>query len=161
MPKTTLEREIAVAISDVTRLLRTYADQQVRPYGMTKAQWFILSRIQRTEGIRQSELAEEADLQPITVTRLVDRLVESGMIERRPDPDDRRAKRLFLTPAATPMLEQLLVLGRTLMENVLEGLSGPARQELLANLLTMKNNVRNAIAERSDEGESAEEQTYG
>ena len=93
-------REFAFLLNDVARLLRTYADQRARQFGMTRAQWAVLVRLQRTEGLKQSELAEILDLQPISLTRLLDRLCANGLIERRADPEDRRAKRLYLTPGA-------------------------------------------------------------
>ena len=71
---------------DVARLLRTYADQEARRYGTTRAQWALLVSLERNEGLKQSELADMLDVQPITLTRLVDRLCANGMIERRPDP---------------------------------------------------------------------------
>ena len=92
-------REFAFVLNDVARLLRTYADQRARQLGMTRAQWAVLARLEHAEGLKQSELAEMLDLQPITLTRLVDRLCANGLIERRPDPNDRRAKRLYLTAA--------------------------------------------------------------
>ena len=100
-------RDIAFLINDVGRLLRTYADQKARRFGMTRAQWAVLARLERFEGLKQAELADMLDLQPITLTRLIDRLSDSGLIERRADPDDRRAKRLFLTPAAQPLMDRL------------------------------------------------------
>ena len=100
-------REFSFILNDVARLLRTYADHKAAQFGMTRAQWAVLVRLDRAEGLSQSELAEMLDLQPITLTRLLDKLADSGLIERRADPDDRRAKRLFLTPAARPLLEQL------------------------------------------------------
>ena len=149
MPVITQEREIAIAISDVARLLQTYADHGARQVGMTRAQWFVLSRIQRSEGLKQSELAEMCDLQPISLCRLVDRLCESGLIERRSDPHDRRAKRLFLKPAAEPVLEKLFALGKDMMEVVLADVDPAARDALLTNLLTLKTNLRGAIANRA------------
>ena len=91
-------REFAFLINDVGRLLRTYADQSARRFGMTRAQWAVLVRLERHEGLKQAELAEMLDLQPITLTRLIDRLCDNGLIERRADANDRRAKRLSLTP---------------------------------------------------------------
>jgi MarR family transcriptional regulator for hemolysin len=157
------EREIAIAISDVARLLQTYADHGARQLGMTRAQWFVLSRIQRSEGLKQSELAEMCDLQPISLCRLVDRLCESGLIERRSDPHDRRVKRLFLKPAAEPVLEALFTLGKGMMDVVLAGVAPAARDELLANLLILKTNLRGAIAGRVTQppAEPALEQIHG
>src|SRR6476661_8596866 len=108
-------RDLAFLINDVGRMLRTYADQVARRFGMTRAQWALLKRLEANQGLKQSELAEMLDLQPITVTRLVDRLCDTGLIERRADPDDRRAKRLFLTPAAQPLMGELDALATELM----------------------------------------------
>src|ERR1700730_16237183 len=101
-------REFAFILNDVARLLRTYADYKAAQFGMTRAQWAVLVRLDRFEGLNQSELAHMLDLQPITLTRLLDKLCDSGLIERRPDPADRRAKRLFLTPAARPDLDGMM-----------------------------------------------------
>jgi MarR family transcriptional regulator, transcriptional regulator for hemolysin len=107
MPNFSVERDLAFLLSDAARLLRTCADQEARRFGMTRAQWAVLFRLQRNEGLKQSELADLLEVQPITLTRLIDRLCENGLIERRSDPSDRRAKRLFLTPAAKPVMERL------------------------------------------------------
>src|SRR5258708_30157353 len=105
--KITPNREFAFTLNDVARLLRTYADHRAAEFGITRAQWAVMARLDRQEGLKQSELAEMLDLQPITLTRLLDRLGDSGLIERRPDPHDRRAQRLFPTPAARPPLGRL------------------------------------------------------
>jgi MarR family transcriptional regulator for hemolysin len=159
VPKTPIEREIAFNISDVARLLRTYADQRAREFGMTRAQWSVLARVERSEGLKQCELAEVLDLQPITLTRLIDRLCDGGLIERRSDPDDRRAKRLYLTPAARPVLDGLTRLGKDMMATVLAGIEPAAIDQLLAHLLTLKTNLRDAIANRANE--AAMEKSYG
>src|SRR3981081_41224 len=127
-------RELAFAINDVARLLRTNADQKAAQFGMTRAKWGVLARLDRFEGLKQNELAEMLDLQPITLTRLLDRLSDNGLIERRADPDDRRAKRLYLTPAARPLLEQLTDLGEDLMATALAGLGQGEIAALLAHL---------------------------
>jgi MarR family transcriptional regulator for hemolysin len=144
MPQRPIEREIAFTIMDVARLLKTYADQRARQYGMTRAQWAVLFRLDRAEGLKQSELAELLDLQPITLTRLLDRLAENGLIERRPDPNDRRANRLYLTPAARPLLERLSVLNEDMMGIVLAGLDPKSLERLLADLATVRENLRGA-----------------
>ena len=95
--------------------MRTYADHKAAQFGITRAQWAVLVRLDRCEGLKQSELAEMLDLQPITLTRLLDKLDDSGLIERRADPADRRAKRLFLMPAARPVLDRLAALGEDMM----------------------------------------------
>jgi MarR family transcriptional regulator, transcriptional regulator for hemolysin len=159
VPRMPLEREVAFNINDVARLLRTYADQRARDLGMTRAQWAVLARVERSEGLKQCELADTLDLQPITLTRLIDRLCDGGLIERRSDPDDRRAKRLYLTPAARPVLEGLTRLGQDIMATVLAGIEPAAVEQLLAHLLTLKTNLRSAIAKRANE--TAAEKRYG
>src|ERR1700746_1101803 len=103
---------------------------------MTRAQWGVLFRLQRNEGLKQSELADLLEVQPITLTRLIDRLCDNGLIERRSDPNDSRerhsapktgrAKRLFLTPAAKPVLEKVTAAAETMMARVLEKLDPAA-----------------------------------
>ncbi len=162
MPTRRNNRELAFSINDVARLLRTYADQSAARFGMTRAKWAVLARLDRFEGLKQTELAEMLDLQPISLTRLLDGLAESGLIERRPDPDDRRAKRLYLTPGARPLLERLTELGEDLMETALAGLKPADVHALLAHLATVKENQRQAIQRKQTNGKAAElEQRYG
>jgi MarR family transcriptional regulator for hemolysin len=143
-----LNREFCFSINDVARMIRTYADQKARQFGITRAQWVVLVRLDRFEGLKQSELADMLDLQPITLTRLLDRLSASGLIERRADPNDRRANRLYLTPAARPLLEQLGELGEELMTTALAGVDRDSIERMVAQLATVKENLRQAIAQR-------------
>ena len=115
-------------------MLKTYADQRARQFGISRAQWAVLIRIDRSEGLKQSELAEALDLQPISLTRLLDRLADNGLIERRADPNDRRANRLYLKPAAKPLLGRLSELGADMMETVLEGLDAKSVDRMLSEL---------------------------
>jgi MarR family transcriptional regulator, transcriptional regulator for hemolysin len=147
--KITPNREFAFTLNDVARLLRTYADHKAAQLGITRAQWAVMSRLERSEGLKQSELAEMLDLQPISLTRLLDRLCEHGLIERRSDPHDRRAKRLFLTPTARPLLERLGELGEDLMATVLAGIDRDTVKAMLANLSIAKENLRQAIQKRA------------
>ena len=143
-----LRRDLAFTINDVARLLRTYADQKAAQYGMSRAKWAVLARLDRFEGLKQTELADMLDLQPISLTRLLDSLCANGLIERRADPDDRRAKRLFLTPAARPLLDRLGDLAEELMGTALAGLDQRDSKALLAQLATIKDNLRAAVARR-------------
>jgi MarR family transcriptional regulator for hemolysin len=162
MPTRRNNLELAFSINDVARLLRTYADQSAGRYGMTRAKWAVLARLDRFEGLKQAELAEMLDLQPISLTRLLDGLAENGLIERRPDPDDRRVKRLYLTPDARPLLERLTELGEDLMETALAGLTPADISGLLAHLATVKENLRQAIQKKQQNGKAAGlEQRYG
>src|ERR1700690_212305 len=150
MPSQPIKREIAFTIMDVARLLKTYADQRARHFGISRAQWAVLIRIDRHEGLKQSELADMLDLQPISLTRLLDRLADTGLIERRADPNDRRANRLYLKPDAKPMLGRLAELGAHMMETVLDGLSDTSIERMLKELGLVKDNLRSAIARNAN-----------
>ena len=139
---------------DVARLLKTYADQRARQFGISRAQWAVLVRIDRNEGLKQTELADILDLQPISLTRLLDRLAENGLIERRADPNDRRANRLYLEPAAKPLLDQLADLGADMMETVLGGISTTSIERMLKELGAVKDNLRSAIARNTNQDQA-------
>lgn len=159
LPRTT-NREFAFMLNDVARMLRTYADYGAAQFGITRAQWAVLVRLDRSEGLKQSELAEMLDLQPISLTRLLDKLAECGLIERRADPIDRRAKRLFLTPDARPLLEKLGDLGEDLMSTALRGVSPESVEQMVEQLGIVKENLREAIQHRPT-GHGAEERPAG
>ena len=150
-----LNSEFAFSLNDVARMLRTYADYKARQFGITRAQWVVLVRLDRFEGLKQSELAEMLDLKPITLTRLLDRLCGAGLIERRSDPNDRRAKRLHLTAAARPLLERLGDLGDDLMATALAGVAREHVEQMVAQLAIMKENLRQAV-QRKAGGAAAE-----
>src|SRR5476651_2149930 len=161
MPKLPIKREMAFTIMDVARLIKTYADQRARQFGISRAQWAVLIRIERTEGLKQSELAEMLDLQPITLTRLLDGLADNGLIERRADPEDRRAKRLFLTPAARPLLKRLTELCEDLMATALAGLAPSGIEALLGRLTAVKENLRKAVQKKHTDKQTDLEHHYG
>src|SRR5215469_9103381 len=143
-----LNRELAFSINDVARMLRTYADYKAGQFGITRAQWVVLVRLDRFEGLKQNELADMLDLQPITLTRLLDKLSDNGLIERRPDPSDRRAKRLFLTPAARPLLKRLAQLGEETMSSTLAGIDRESVEQMVSQLAVAKENLRRLIQDR-------------
>ena len=137
-------REILFQLSDVARAMRTYVDQRAREHGMTRAQWAVLARVERQEGMTQAELAEILEIQPISLVRLVDRLCEQKQLERRPHPSDRRANRLYLTGKGRATLTGLIPLGRKVADAVFDQLSAAETAALLRTLLRIKKNIRKA-----------------
>ena len=107
MPRGSVDMNFLFALGELQRLVRLYADKQAARYGITRAQWAVLAKVERTEGLKQTELAEQMEMQPITLTRLIDRLCDNGWIERRGDENDRRVNRLYLRKAARPLLGKL------------------------------------------------------
>src|SRR5438552_963792 len=103
MARGSVDMNLLFTLGEVQRLVRAYADKQAARYGITRAQWAVLAKVERSEGLKQSELAELLEMQPITLTRLIDRLCENGWIERRGDETDRRVNRLYLRKAALPL----------------------------------------------------------
>ena len=137
----TFERDLLIVLHDVARLLRTRFDQRARARGMTRAQWVILARLRRQPGMSQNELAGICEVEPISIGRLIDRLEVRGLVERRPDPADRRVNRLHLLPAAQPILDEITSYRDTLSEEILDGLDEPARAALVDALLHLKNKL--------------------
>lgn len=133
-----LDRDYLFLLHEVAHLMRTRFDRQARARGMTRAQWAILNRVNRTPGLSQNELAAILEVEPITVGRLVDRLETRAFVERRPDPNDRRVWRLHLTPKATPVLKEISDYRNELGALVGAALDKSALDVLTANLLTIK-----------------------
>jgi len=138
-------REILFELSDVARALRTYVDQRAREHGMTRAQWAVLARLERDEGMMQTEMAEALEIQPISLLRLLDRLCEQALVERRPHPTDRRANCLYLTASGRDRLEQMMPLSREISQNVLATFNEADVADLLGKLLSLKANIRRVI----------------
>ena len=147
-------------LGEVQRMMRAYADRQAARYGITRAQWAVLAKVERTEGLKQSELAELMEMQPITLTRLIDKLCDNGWIERRGDDSDRRVNRLYLRKAARPLLGKLAGLRSELTTTALDGINPADAHRLLNQLDLIKENVRNAIQHPVNEP-PRKEQRYG
>ena len=138
------DRDLLIVLHDVARTLRTRFDQKARAtHAMTRAQWVILSRLERQPGMSQNEMAAICEVEPITVARLIDRLEARGLVERRADPADRRIRRLHLLPAAQPILETINAARETMNERITAGLDEATRDTLIDALLTIKENLAN------------------
>jgi len=140
----TFDRDLLIILHDVARTMRTKFDQKARAtHAMTRAQWVILSRLDRQPGMSQNEMAAICEVEPITVARLVDRLEARGLVERRPDPSDRRIKRLHLLPAAKPILETINEARELMNARITAGLDERTRNALIDALLVIKENLAN------------------
>jgi DNA-binding MarR family transcriptional regulator len=130
-------------ISDVSRLMRRRFDERAREVGATRAQWRTLTTLSRNEGLNQGALADLLEVEPITLCRMIDRLEESGLVERRRDPADRRAWQLFLTDKSKPILDDLRRMADDLFVHVLSGLDDSERRALGKSLERMRSNLLN------------------
>jgi DNA-binding MarR family transcriptional regulator len=154
-------KRVAFALYDTARLLRKTIDQKVRGIGMSHAQWAILAAVARSDGPRQVDLASEMDLEPITVARMIDRLEAAGLVERRADPGDRRARRLYLKPDATPTLHSLKALGEEMMAEAMAGISKDDIDTAVGVLERMRCNFQAVHAGGNSAGEDRLDQIGG
>jgi MarR family transcriptional regulator for hemolysin len=132
------ERDLLFLLNDVARLLRVDADKRARLHGMTRAQWAILIWLERQPGISQKELSEILEVEPITVARLIDRLEARDMVERRPDPRDRRIWRLHLLPQARDVLHEIDDQRAEMTRMVTAGIDENAIEIMTEALMRMK-----------------------
>ncbi|HWA41901.1 MAG TPA: MarR family transcriptional regulator [Hypericibacter adhaerens] len=135
------ERSFGFLLYDAARLLRRDFDRRARSLGLTRAQWSVLAHLKRNEGLRQAAVADTLELEPITLVRLLDRLEAAGWVERRPDPTDRRARQLFLTEKARPVLDQLMALATETRAVALAGFSEAEREVLIDALIKVRANL--------------------
>jgi DNA-binding MarR family transcriptional regulator len=135
------DKSLGFAIHDVARLLRFSFDRQASTTGLTRAQWAVLAHLHRSNGVQQKTLARLMDITPITLARHLDRLEVDAWIERRDDPEDRRAKRVYLNPKAGPMLETLSVLGQGIRAQAMAGISSQDEDRFMQVLLQIRDNL--------------------
>ncbi len=135
------EKSIGFLLYEVSRLIRRDFDQRVQFLGLTQVQWRAIAHIARQEGCRQAVLAEILEIRPITLTRLVDRLVEAGWVVRMPDPDDRRATQLHLTEKARPLLETMQEKSLETRQRALQDIASEEFTVLFNTLQKIKSNL--------------------
>jgi DNA-binding MarR family transcriptional regulator len=144
------EATIGFLINDVARLLRRHFDQRALALGLTRAQWSAMFHLARCEGINQRTLAGTLEIEPITLTRLIDRLEKKGWVERREDTNDRRAYLLHLTDRARPVMEELRALAAGTRQEALRGVSADEQARLARALTTIKTNLNAALGRPDD-----------
>lgn len=146
------DQSFGFAIHDVARLLRLAFDRQAAGTGLTRAQWSVLAHLRRSNGVQQKTLATMMDITPITLARHLDRLEADGWIERRDDPEDRRAKRVFLNPHSEPMFAMMSELGQNVRLQAMQGVSAADEECFMQVLLRVRSNL--CIATRGQEAQS-------
>lgn len=140
---------IGLEIYETSRTLRRHFDRRARTLGFTQAQWRALLKLDHSPGISQAGLADLLDMQPISLARILDRMAASGLVERRPDPADRRAVMLYLTSEAGPILSVLRDIAADLRAAATKGISQADQDQLTATLRKMRANI-----DELDEGSS-------
>ena len=140
---------LAFEIVDTARLIRREMNRRAASLGATRAQWRVLARLYRSgDGLRQVELADALDVEPITLCRMIDRLEDAALVERRRDPADRRAWRIFLTEKAQPIIDELSEIGARFDAELVGGLDRAERDEVSETLARLRDNLAQMEGER-------------
>ena len=136
-----MDSDLVFQLAETALVLRRDFDRRAAELGVTRAQWRVLVRLSREDGLRQVELAEALDVEPITLCRMIDRLAEAELVERRPDDEDRRAWRIHLTPKAGPLIETLQGIAEKFLADVLSGIDAAEQARVRDVLARMRANV--------------------
>ena len=128
-------------LNDVTLLFRKHFDRRAVKFGLTRAQWRATKMLYHREGLRQTELAEFLEMEPIAVGRVIDRLQAAGFVERRADPKDRRAWRLYTTEQSRVIIDDMELIARELRKDATRGIDYAELEQALAVLGRLKDNL--------------------
>lgn len=134
-------KELAWEMAETNRMMRRFYDRRAAALGVTTAQWRVIAHVGFSPGLKQVELAERLDVEPITACRIVDRLEDAGLVERQRDPDDRRAWRLVLTDRAKPIYERLGQLAEEMAAEAFAGFSIEELEAARAKLARIRDNI--------------------
>ena len=129
-------------LNDVTLLFRKHFDRRAVKFGLTRAQWRATKMLYHREGLRQTELAEYLEMEPIAVGRVIDRLQAAGFVERRPDPKDRRAWRLYPTEQARGVIADMEDIARGLRRDATQGIAPDEMEQCMAVINRIKENLQ-------------------
>jgi MarR family transcriptional regulator, transcriptional regulator for hemolysin len=144
-------RNFGFLVHDVSRLIKRRFDRKARQTGLliTRRQAAVVLYIARNEGVSQTEVATWLDLEPIALVRMLDKLNDEGLVERRAHPTDRRVRTLWLTPAARPVVTQILAINKTIREEAFAGMPTHARDTVIDILDGIKGHL--ALREETDD----------
>ena len=144
-------RNFGFLVHDVSRLIKRRFDRKARQTGLpiTRRQAAVMLYIARNEGVSQSEVATWLDLEPIALVRMLDKLNDEGLVERRAHPTDRRVRTLWLTPAARPVVAQIVTINMAIREETFAGMAPDARDTVIDILGGIKENL--ALREEADD----------
>jgi MarR family transcriptional regulator for hemolysin len=136
-----MDRNFAFDVAETAQALRRAFDRRAAALGVTRAQWRVLAWLGHQDGLRQVELADALDLEPITLCRMIDRLAEAELVERRRDEDDRRAWRIHLTEKAGPVLDALRGVASEFLGEALDGVSEAEQTRVRGVLARVRTNL--------------------
>lgn len=135
------EQSFGFLLHDAARLLRREFERRARAIGLTRAQWAAIAHLRNREGCNQSTLADLLEVEPITLARLLSRMEAAGWVERRPDPRDRRARLVYLTDRARPLVTQLAAFSAETRQHALAGLPPDHQEQFIEMLRQVRGNL--------------------
>jgi DNA-binding MarR family transcriptional regulator len=141
LDKQLFDRNIGFLVSDIARLIGVEYNRIMKPMGLTTPQFRMIMQLQRQDGVTQSHLANLLAVGKVSTSGLIDRLEQSGWIERRPDPNDRRSNLIYLTDKARDIEKRMVDTGKDLTRQTLKNLSAKERSTLIDLLGTVKENL--------------------
>lgn len=144
---------LSFLIHDVSRMRRTAFDQLMKPLGVTRAQWWVLAHLSRNDGMVQTQLADALDVGKASLGNFLERLEASGLIERRDDPIDKRAKRVYMARAGRQLLKQMTQEEIHFNERILRDVPAQDRDAMIRTLTCIKH----ALSQQIDTGSATEE----
>ena len=151
-----IQPTMGFVLHDVARLMRKRFEQRARQYGLTRSQWQVLSKLAVNEGIHQKGLADLLEIESITLVRLLDKMQERGLVERRPHPSDRRMTLLYLTPESHPLFAVMRSLGDQTRAETMSGFSEAESVQLQQFLARMRENLLHACDQPVDHEEPSD-----
>lgn len=146
-----MSETIGFLLNDTARMFRRDFNARTKDSGITALQSRVLTYLARYPGMRQGPLAELIEVEPITLSRMVDRLEEGGLVERRADPTDRRAWQLYLTAQAEPLLDHLRQTAKAVVAEATEGMSDAEREMLAALVERVRANLSRRECQKEKE----------
>lgn len=152
------DQRLGFLMHDVSRLRRTVFDGMVRPLGVTRSQWWVLANLSRHDGMIQSDLANVLDLGKAALGGLIDRLEATELVHRRPDENDRRVKRVYLSPKGNQLIQSLTDVSHQLSERMLDGVDKASRLMLVELLGRVKTNLQTMKVELDTHGHGLDEE---
>lgn len=161
MDKYTLDHHIGFLVNDISRLITTEYNRIMKPLGLTRAQWRVIVYLHREDGLIQSELARLLDVGKVSMGGLLDRLEQSGWVERRADTKDRRYNRIFLTTKGREIEAEMIRTGRKLTSQTFKNIDEDERALLVDLLISVKDNLQEIESSQDATNDEPEEETLG
>ena len=155
-PDLNWELRLGFLVHDVSRLRRRVVDRALKPLGVTRSQWWVLAFLSRADGMSQVSLADELDLGKVALGQLIDRLEKTGFVSRKPDLEDRRVKRVFLTKQSQALIRRIRASVSVAEKEILDKIDDADLRATVRALRGMKENLLKMVDDANEEAEASD-----